>query len=61
MSKSLQRIGLLLLMGVGLGAYAIYQIFKGPDADHVFLGLAYLGASIVAFVAVLKLPTKPAE
>ncbi len=61
MSKSLQRIGLLLLIGVGLGAYGIYQILKGSTADHVFLGIAYLVPSVVAFVAVLKLPTKPAE
>ena len=61
MSKSLQRIIILVLMGVGLGGYAIYQLFKGPDSDHIFLGLCYLGAGIAAFVAVLRLPTKPAE
>jgi len=61
MSKSLQSLILLFLTGVGLGAYAIYQIAAGQDGDHVVLGLFYLAASIVAFVALLKLPTKRVE
>ena len=61
MSKSAQRIVMLILLGIGLSGYAIYQILKGPDADHVFLGLFYLATGIIAFVAVLRLPTKPAE
>ena len=61
MSKSVQRIIMLLLVGLALGIFAIFQILKGPDSDHVLLGLAYLVPSIAAFVAVLKLPTKPAE
>jgi hypothetical protein len=61
MSKSLQRIFILVLMGIGLGGYAIYQLLKGPDSDHIFLGLCYLAAGIVAFVAVLRLPAKPVE
>lgn len=61
MSKSLQRIFILVLMGIGLGGYALYQLFKGPDPDHVFLGLCYLAAGSVAFGAVLRLPAKPVE
>lgn len=61
MSKSVQRIIMLLLLGLGLGVYAVFQILKGPDSDHVWLGLAYLVPSIAAFIAVLKLPAKPAE
>jgi len=61
MSKSLQRIILLIGLGIGFSVFALYQMFKGPDSDHVFLGLAYLATGIVAFVAVLRLPAKPAE
>lgn len=61
MSKNLQRIILLIALGLGLGGYAIYQITSGPDQDHVFLGLFYLAASIVAFVALLRLPSKATE
>jgi divalent metal cation (Fe/Co/Zn/Cd) transporter len=58
MSKSTQSILMLFLLGIGLGGYAIYQITSGPDPDHVWLGLFYLAASIVAFVALLRLPAK---
>ncbi len=58
MSKSLQRIFILMLMGVGFAVFALYQITKGPDSDHVWLGVAYLVPSVAAFVALLKLPTK---
>lgn len=61
MSKSMQRIAVLLLMGIGFGIYALYQIIQGPDSDHVFLGLFYLIPSLGAFVALLRLPTKPVE
>ena len=61
MSKSVQRIMMLLLLGLGLGVYGVYQIVKGPDSDHVWLGLFYLVPSIAAFVAVLRLPTRPVE
>jgi len=61
MSKSLQRIVMLLALGIGLGLIAIYQIVKGTDSDHVILGLFYLIPSIAAFVAVMNLPTKPVE
>ncbi len=58
MSKSIQRIFLLLAMGIGFGLYALYQIKSGPDPDHVWLGLVYLIPSIAAFVALLMLPSK---
>ena len=61
MSKSLQRIVMLIGLGIILGITAIYQIVKGTDSDHVFIGLLYVIPSVTAFVAVLKLPTKPAE
>ena len=61
MTKSLQSIIMLLLLGLGLGGYAVYQIFGGPDSDHVVLGLFYLAAAVVAFGALLRLPTKPAK
>ena len=61
MPKSLQSIIMLLLLGLGLGGYAIYQIFGGPDHDHVVLGLFYLATAVVAFGALLRLPTKPVE
>lgn len=61
MSKSMQRIVLLILMGVGLGGFGIYQMINGIGGDRVALGLFYLAAGIVAFVAVLRLPTKPVE
>jgi hypothetical protein len=61
MSKSMQRIVMLLLLGTGLGIYGLYQVFKGPTPDHVALGLFYMVPSVAAFVAVMKLPTKPVE
>ncbi len=61
MSKSAQRILMLVLMGIGLGGYGIYQITNGPDPDHIALGIFYLIPALVAFVAVLRLPTKPVE
>jgi hypothetical protein len=61
MSKSVQRIIMLLLLGVGLGGFGIYQIAGGPDSDHIALGIVYLAAGLVAFGAVLRLPTKPVE
>ena len=61
MTKSLQSIIMLLLLGLGLGGYALYQIFGGSDGDHIVLGLFYLGAAVVAFGALLRLPTKPAQ
>lgn len=59
MSKSLQRIFLLMLMGIGFGIVAIYQMLQGPGEDHVAIGVLYLIPSIAAFVALLRLPTKP--
>ena len=61
MSKSTQRIILLMVMGVGFGLFGLYQIAGGPNSDHVVLGLFYLIPSVAAFVALLRLPTKPAE
>jgi hypothetical protein len=61
MSRNMQRIMLLILTGVGLGGFAIYQIIAGAGSDHVAIGIAYLLASIVAFGAVIRLPTKAAE
>jgi hypothetical protein len=61
MSKSIQRIILLVMLGVGLGAFGIYQMIYGIGGDRIFLGLLYLATGIVALVAVLRLPTKPVE
>jgi hypothetical protein len=61
MSKSMQRIILLTFTGLGLGAFAIYQLIGGPSADHVFIGIAYMITAVVALGTVLKLPSKPAE
>jgi|GEM_PF-2842273 len=61
MSKNLQRILMLVGVGIALGAIALFQIVQGTDSDHVFIGIAYLVPSITAFIAVLKLPTKAAE
>lgn len=61
MSKNVQRIILLIAMGIGFGLYALYQITSGPDPDHVVLGLFYLVPSIAAFVAVIILPSRPAS
>lgn len=61
MSKSTQRIILLMLMGVGFALFGFYQIASGPSSDHVAIGLFYLIPSVASFVALLRLPTKPAE
>jgi hypothetical protein len=61
MSKSLQRIAMLMLLGAGLSFYGIYQMIDGIGGDRIPLGLLYLAAGVVAFVAVLRLPTKPVE
>lgn len=61
MSKSVYSIIMLFLMGIGLSGVAVFQILKGTDSDHVFLGLFYLAAGVVAFVSLLRLRTKPVE
>jgi hypothetical protein len=61
MSKSLQRIIILILLGLGLGGFGIYQMIDGVGGDRIPLGVLYLATGVVAFVAVLRLPTKPVE
>ncbi len=58
MSKSIQSIFMLLFLGIGLGAYGIYQILSGPSSDHVALGLVYMIPTVAAFLSLLKLPSK---
>lgn len=61
MSKSVQRIIVLMVMGLGFGLYALYQIKSGPDSDHVLLGIVYLIPCIAAFVALFMLPARPVQ
>ncbi len=58
MSKSIQSMFMLLFLGIGLGAFGIYQILNGPSSDHVAIGLFYMIPTVVAFVSLLKLPSK---
>ncbi len=61
MSKSTQSIIMLILLGLGLSGYGIYQMIDGVGGDRFALGLLYIAAGIVAFVSVLRLPTKPVK
>lgn len=52
---------MLMLIGLGLGLYGIYQLFKGDTGDHVLLGLFYVAAAAIAFGALFRLYSRPAE
>jgi hypothetical protein len=59
MSKQLQSTLMLFLIAAGFAIFSIVSLIHAKHGDDVVQALLYMIPAIVAFVALLRLPSKP--